>query len=191
MASATCKVPSVDDLLEVHICFTIWGFPGGSDGKESAQKAGDPGSGSIRGSGRSPAEENSNPLQYFCLENSRHRGAWWAQATVHWVTELDTTERLTFSHSTSRCHLQEALPSFYSISPSPAFLWIEHMLAAPLGSTVPGRWGSASSCCPSLSASGWAEKSTVSFKQRGLELDPCLSSWRSKEFHHGGQPRLS
>ena len=97
MASATCKVPSVDDLLEVHICFTIWGFPGGSDGKESAQKAGDPGSGSIRGSGRSPAEEKSNPLQYFCLENSRHRGAWWAQATVHWVTELDTTERLTFS----------------------------------------------------------------------------------------------
>ena len=43
------------------------GFPGGSDGKESAGNAGDPGS--IPGSGRSPGEENGNPLQYSCLEN--------------------------------------------------------------------------------------------------------------------------
>ena len=53
--------------------------------------------GSTPRSGRSPGGENGNPLQYFCLENSRHRGAWWAQATVHGVTESDTTERLTFS----------------------------------------------------------------------------------------------
>ena len=38
------------------------GFPGGSDGKESACSAGDPGS--IPGSGRSPGERNDNPLQY-------------------------------------------------------------------------------------------------------------------------------
>jgi len=36
------------------------GFPGGSDGKESACNAGDPGS--ILGLGRSPGEGNGNPL---------------------------------------------------------------------------------------------------------------------------------
>ena len=46
--------------------------------------------GSIPGSGRSPGEENGNPLHYSCLENSMDRGAW--QATVHEVTKLDTTE---------------------------------------------------------------------------------------------------
>ena len=39
------------------------GFPGGSDSKESACNAGDPGS--IPGWGRSPGEENGNPLQYY------------------------------------------------------------------------------------------------------------------------------
>ena len=52
------------------------GFPGGSDGKESACNAGDPGS--IPGSGRSPGEVNGNPLQYSCLENSMDRGVWWS-----------------------------------------------------------------------------------------------------------------
>ena len=53
---------------------TIWewlrplsDFPGGSDGKASAYKAGD--MGSIPGSGRSPGEGNGNPLQYSYLEN--------------------------------------------------------------------------------------------------------------------------
>ena len=58
-------------------------FPCGSDGKESACNAGDPGS--IPGSGRSPGEENGNPLQYSCLENPTDREAWWA--TVHWVAK--------------------------------------------------------------------------------------------------------
>ena len=43
------------------------GFPGGSDSKASAYKAGDVGS--VPGSGRSPGEGNGNPLQYSCLEN--------------------------------------------------------------------------------------------------------------------------
>ena len=43
--------------------------------KGSACNAGD--LGSVPGSGRSPGEENGNPLQYFCLENSMDRGAWW------------------------------------------------------------------------------------------------------------------
>ena len=58
-------------------------FLGGLDGKESACNAGD--LGSILGSGRSPGEGNSNPLQYSFLENSTDRGAWWA--TVHRVTK--------------------------------------------------------------------------------------------------------
>ena len=44
------------------------GFPCGSDDKESAYNAGDPGL--IPGSGRSPGEGNGNPLQYSYLENS-------------------------------------------------------------------------------------------------------------------------
>ena len=43
------------------------GFPDGSDSKESASNAGDPGS--IAGSRRSPWKGNGNPLQYSCLEN--------------------------------------------------------------------------------------------------------------------------
>ena len=54
------------------------GFPGGSDGKESACNAGD--LGSIPGSGRSPGEGSGYPLQYSCLENSMDRGAWQAQS---------------------------------------------------------------------------------------------------------------
>ena len=52
----------------------IQGFPGGSDGKASACSVGDPGS--IPGLGRSPGEQNGNPLQYSCLENSVDWGAW-------------------------------------------------------------------------------------------------------------------
>ena len=50
------------------------GFPGDSDGTESTCNAGD--LGSIPGLGRAPAEGNSYPLQYSCLENSMGRGAW-------------------------------------------------------------------------------------------------------------------
>ena len=59
------------------------GFPGGSDGKESASNAGD--LGLISGLGRFPGEGNGNPLQYSCLENSMDRGAW--QAIGHSVAE--------------------------------------------------------------------------------------------------------
>ena len=49
------------------------GLPGGSDGKESACSAGDPGL--ISGLGRFPGEENGSQLQYSCLENPIDRGA--------------------------------------------------------------------------------------------------------------------
>ena len=64
------------------------GFHGGSDGKESACNSGD--TGLIPGLGRSPEEGNGYLLRYSCLENSMDRGT--CQATVHGVTELDTTE---------------------------------------------------------------------------------------------------
>ena len=48
------------------------GFAGGSDGKDSACNAD---LGMIPGSGSSPGEGNSNPLQYSCLENPMDRGA--------------------------------------------------------------------------------------------------------------------
>ena len=79
-----------------------WGFPGGSDGKESACNEGD--SGSIPGSGRCPGEGNGYLFQYSCLENYMDSGAWWV--TVHgvrhdWVTNNFT---LTF-HWKYGCHI--------------------------------------------------------------------------------------
>ena len=41
--------------------------------------------------GRSPGEGNGHPLQYPCLENSKHRGVWWA--TVHGIAESWTRLR--------------------------------------------------------------------------------------------------
>ena len=62
------------------------GFPGGSDGKESACNVGD--LGSLPGLGRSPGGGHGNPLQYSCQENPMDRGAW--RATVHVVEKSRT-----------------------------------------------------------------------------------------------------
>ena len=64
----------------------LWGFPGGSDGKEFACNAGH--LGSIPGVGRSPGGGNGYPLQYLCLENPVDRETWWA--TVHEPTKIRT-----------------------------------------------------------------------------------------------------
>ena len=68
---------------KIYINSQEMGFYGGTEGRESACNAGDPGS--IPGLGRSPGEEHGNPLQYSCLENSMDRGTW--QATAHGVTK--------------------------------------------------------------------------------------------------------
>ena len=61
----------------------------GSNGKESAHNAGDPGS--IPGWERSPGDGIGNSLQYSCLENSMDRGAWYSP----WGhNELDTAEQV-------------------------------------------------------------------------------------------------
>ena len=48
-------------------------FPDGTMVKNLPANAG--GAGSIPGLGRSPGEENGNPLQYSCLGNAMDRGA--------------------------------------------------------------------------------------------------------------------
>ena len=55
---------------------SLKGFPGGSDGKESAYNAGE--WNLTSGSGRSPGGGHGNPLQYSCLDIPMDRGAWQA-----------------------------------------------------------------------------------------------------------------
>ena len=73
----------INQVVLEHNLVHLLGFPGGSEVKASACSVGDPGS--IPGWGRSPGEENGNPLQYFCLENPMDGEAWWA--TVHGVAK--------------------------------------------------------------------------------------------------------
>ena len=65
--SVSCSV--VSSSLQPHGLYSPPGSSvhGGSDGKESAFNAGDPGS--ILRSGRRPGEGNGYPLQYSCPEN--------------------------------------------------------------------------------------------------------------------------
>ena len=86
----------------------LWGFPGGTDGKESAYNIGD--ISSVSGFGRCPGEGNGYPLQYSCLENSMDRGAW--QATVCGVSNSQTTERPT--HTLTRiCYIYKYIYTFF------------------------------------------------------------------------------
>ena len=70
-------------------CMTLYGFPGGSNSKESAAMQEDclqcrrtacnaEDLGLIPESRRSLREENGNPFQYFCWDNPMDRGAWQA-----------------------------------------------------------------------------------------------------------------
>ena len=58
--------------------------------KNSPTSVGD--AGSTPGLGRFPGEGNGNPLQYPCMGNPVHRGAW--QAAVHGVTKESDTAYL-------------------------------------------------------------------------------------------------
>ena len=78
----------------INLIFTkVPGFPGGSDGKESACNAED--QGLIPRSGRPIREGTGNPLQYDCPGNPMDRGAW--QATAHGVTKSQTWLSNSFS----------------------------------------------------------------------------------------------
>ena len=72
-------------------CRQILGFPGGSDGKESACNAGD--QGSIPGSGRSPGEGNGNPTPVF-LPGESHGRRSLVGYSPRGHKESDMTERL-------------------------------------------------------------------------------------------------
>ena len=61
-------------------------LPGGSVAKNPPANAED--LGLIPGSGRSSGVGNDYLLQYSCLENSMHRGAWWD--TFHEVAKSQT-----------------------------------------------------------------------------------------------------
>ena len=74
------------------------GFPGGSDGKESACNVGD--LGSVPGLGRARGGGLGNPLQYSCLENPRGQRSLAGYSPRSWK-ELDMTYKLD-KHSTEK-----------------------------------------------------------------------------------------
>ena len=101
--------------MYVYICVCVYiyiythtymSFPGGASGKESTCKAGDTADVDwIPGWGRAPGGGHGNPLQYSCLENPTHKGAW--RATAHGATRL--RHNLTGEHT---CVLAESLQSW-------------------------------------------------------------------------------
>ena len=100
--------------LLVYICWEIYshlitnrGFRGGSDGKESACNAGDPGL--ITGLGISPREGKGYPFQYSDLENSVDRGTW--LATVHGVARSPTQLRDKHFHFHNKQDIKEPIPT--------------------------------------------------------------------------------
>ena len=73
------------------------GLPQWFSGKDSTCNGGDTGDmGIIPRLGRSP-EGNGNPLQYSCLENPMHRGAW--AATGHSVAKSQTRLKQLSTHT--------------------------------------------------------------------------------------------
>ena len=71
--------------------------------KNSPANAGDiRDTGSIPGSGRCPGGGHGNTLQYFCLENPRDRGAWWA--TIHGAAKSQTRLKQLSMHARTHTH---------------------------------------------------------------------------------------
>ena len=74
-----CLFSNPGSITHLGLTMGRWGFPSGSDTKESACSAGDP----VQSLGweDSSGEGSGNSLQYSCLENPMDKGAW--RATVH------------------------------------------------------------------------------------------------------------
>ena len=75
-----------NEVLRVGLV-SLWGFPGGINGKEPANP-GDIGDAVSVPGWRSPGGGHDNSLQYSYLENPMDRTAWWP--TVHRVTKSRT-----------------------------------------------------------------------------------------------------
>ena len=92
-------------IFQIYKIIGLSSVPGGSDGKASALRAGDPGL--ILGLGRSPGEGNGNPLQYsffffpffppVFLPGKFHGLRSLVGYSPWGLKESDTTERLHFS----------------------------------------------------------------------------------------------
>ena len=77
--------------------------------------------GSVPGSGRSTGEGNGNLLQYSCLENPMHRGAWWATQSIGSQSHDWAINTHTHTHTHTQisymwlCLQGKKLPVFYSL----------------------------------------------------------------------------
>src|SRR5574337_1295379 len=101
------------------------GFPGGSDGKESAHIEGD--LGSIPELGRSPGEGNGYPLQYSVMENSR--GEFHGLYSPWGQNESDTTECLSLSLTPFYVVKLPSSEIFFLIFKCPPFISGAHFIS--------------------------------------------------------------
>ena len=80
--------------------------------------------GLIPESGRSPKEENGNPLQYSCLGNLMDREAWWA--TAHGVTKSLTRVSTGMKQTTTKPQCQKMKHPGLNLKNSPRSAWGLH-----------------------------------------------------------------
>ena len=135
----------------------------GSEGKESACNVG--GLSSIPGSGWSPGEENGNPLQYSCLENPVDGEA--CRATVHGVTESDTSEGLHF-------HLPEMKAACLLESLSHI---VSQRLDSPAHHSPPASLGPELGLLASPSCKGFFFFFLIYFNWNVVDLQCCVGFW--------------
>ena len=97
----------------------LLGFPGGSDGKQSAYHAGDPGS--IPGSWRSPGGGNVSPPTPVFLPGEFHGQRSLVGYSLWGRKESDMTKRLTHSHTHTHTHCLNSLAFIDLIALEPSW----------------------------------------------------------------------
>ena len=119
--------------------YVLWGFPGGTSGKEAACQCRSPGL--DPDPGRSAGGGHVNPLQYSCPGNPKDRGAW--RATVHGVD----TQRVRHNRETKQQHRANILLHCLkknSICNTYAFLLLKQWAAVRIHHSLridpPQRW---------------------------------------------------
>ena len=97
-------------ILRFRLSSRLGGLPWWLSSEESTCNAGDTARdlGLVPGSEKFPREENGNPLEYSCLENSMGR-VWWA--TVSGVAK----SRTRLSMHMLRTHTLKAINSYFSV----------------------------------------------------------------------------